>query len=319
MTAARCSVEALRVELDHGGPDVVDGVAFEVFPGEVLALVGESGSGKTTVGTALLAHTRKGASIAAGAARIDGEDMLSQSPAAARRRRGSVVAYVPQDPAASLNPVLRIGYQIREALDVHGAGRRADRLARVREALEDVALPTTDEFLRRYPHQLSGGQLQRVAIAMAFAPRPKVLVLDEPTTGLDVTTQAHVLATVRDLCARHGVAAVYVTHDLAVVAELAHRVAVMYAGQIVEIGPKEEVFAAPSHPYTRALIAAIPSVTEERALTGIPGRAPAPGGRPSGCRFHDRCALAIAECAEAAPPMAAVGDGHLSRCLRAEH
>ncbi|MEU4230958.1 ABC transporter ATP-binding protein [Nonomuraea sp. NPDC026600] len=319
MTAARCSVAALRVELDHGGPDVVDGIHFDVQPGEVLALVGESGSGKTTVGTALLAHTRKGARIAAGAAEIDGVDMLSPPRRAARDRRGSVVAYVPQDPAASLNPVLRIGFQIREVLDVHRVGCRADRMARVREVLEDVALPTSGEFLRRYPHQLSGGQLQRVAIAMAFAPRPKVLVLDEPTTGLDVTTQAHVLATVRDLCERHGVAAVYVTHDLAVVAELAHRVAVMYAGQIVEIGPKAEVFAAPSHPYTRALLAAIPSVTEGRTLAGIPGRAPAPGGRPTACRFHDRCAMAIAECTRAEPPMTETGHGHQSRCLRAEH
>jgi peptide/nickel transport system ATP-binding protein len=323
-----CSVEGLRVELEPPAPagtDVVDGISFDVFPGEVLALVGESGSGKTTVGTALLAHTRRGARIVAGTAGIDGTDLLGQPAESARRRRGSAVAYVPQDPAASLNPVLRVGFQIREVLEVHAGGGRADHDARVREVLEEVALPADDEFLRRYPHQLSGGQLQRVAIAMAFALRPRVLVLDEPTTGLDVTTQARVLTTVRSLCERHRVAAVYVTHDLAVVGELAHRVAVLYAGQIVELGPRDEIFAAPAHPYTRALLAAVPSVTEPRVLTGIPGRAAAPGRRPPGCRFHDRCRFATEVCPATEPDLVAVGpaDGangsrdprHVARCL----
>lgn len=317
MTAS-CSVTGLTVQLDHDGPDVVDEISFEVFPGEVLALVGESGSGKTTVGTALLAHARRGAKIVSGTVDIDGTELLGQPLAVARRRRGSVVAYVPQDPAASLNPVLRVGYQIREVLDVHGSGTPIERDERVREVLAEVALPGDEEFLKRYPHQLSGGQAQRVVLAMAFALRPKVLVLDEPTTGLDVTNQAHVLRTVRDLCERHEVAAVYVTHDLAVVGELAHRVAVLYAGQIVEIGAKQEIFAAPSHPYTRALLAAVPSVTEPRVLTGIAGRAPSPGHRPSGCRFHDRCSYQEPACAAAEPPVVEVS-GLLSRCLRAEH
>jgi peptide/nickel transport system ATP-binding protein len=311
-----CSVTGLRVQLDRGGPDVVDEITFEVFPGEVLALVGESGSGKTTVGTALLAHARRGARIVGGAVDIDGTELLGQPASVSRRRRGSVVAYVPQDPTASLNPVLRIGYQIREVLDVHDSPE--DRDARVKEVLKEVALPSDDDFLRRYPHQLSGGQAQRVVIAMAFALRPKVLVLDEPTTGLDVTNQAHVLATVKDLCERHRVAAVYVTHDLAVVGELAHRVAVLYAGQIVELGDKQEVFAAPRHPYTRALLAAVPSVTEPRVLTGIVGHAPAPGHRPTGCRFHDRCDYQTEECATTEPPVVTV-EGVLTRCLRSEH
>ncbi|MFD1045398.1 ABC transporter ATP-binding protein [Kibdelosporangium lantanae] len=247
---------------------------------------------------------------------IDGAELLGQPADVSRRRRGSVVAYVPQDPTAALNPVLRIGYQIREILDVHDS--KEDREARVREVLEEVALPTDDEFRQRYPHQLSGGQAQRVVIAMAFALRPKVLVLDEPTTGLDVTNQAHVLATVKDLCERHRVAAVYVTHDLAVVGELAHRVAVLYAGQIVELGDKQDVFAAPRHPYTRALLAAVPSVTESRVLTGIAGHAPAPGQRPSGCRFHDRCDYQTEECATTEPPVVTI-EGVLARCLRSEH
>ncbi|MFF4253735.1 ABC transporter ATP-binding protein [Streptomyces sp. NPDC001663] len=324
-TRPSCSVTGLRVVLGRSGPDVVDDIAFDVAEGEILALVGESGSGKTTIATALLAHTRRGARIDAGAVVLDGRELLGASPGEARKRRGSEVAYVPQDPAASLNPVMRIGRQIREVLDVHHAGTPAERDARVREVLAEVALPDDDEFLRRYPHQLSGGQLQRVAIAMAFTLRPRVLVLDEPTTGLDVTTQAHVLATVRELCARHAVAAVYVTHDLAVVGEFAHRVAVMYAGRIVEIGPREQIFEAPAHPYTRALLAAVPSVRESRVLKGIPGRAPSPGRRPSGCRFHDRCAFAEAECAEREPELTEIGDAPagtaslLVRCHRTEH
>jgi peptide/nickel transport system ATP-binding protein len=323
-----CSVSGLRVVLGRSGPDVVDDIAFDVAGGEILALVGESGSGKTTIATALLAHTRRGARIDAGAVVLDGRELLGVPPGEARKRRGSEVAYVPQDPAASLNPVMRVGHQIREVLDVHHAGTPAERDTRVREVLAEVALPDDDEFLRRYPHQLSGGQLQRVAIAMAFTLRPRVLVLDEPTTGLDVTTQAHVLATVRDLCARHAVAAVYVTHDLAVVGEFAHRVAVMYAGRIVEIGPRERIFEAPAHPYTRALLAAVPSVTESRVLKGIPGSAPSPGRRSSGCRFHDRCAFGEPECGEREPELIAIGGGQgaapvgspmLVRCRRADH
>ncbi|MFI6359696.1 ABC transporter ATP-binding protein [Streptomyces sp. NPDC050743] len=322
--APSCSVSGLRVVLGRHGPDVVDDITFDVAAGEILALVGESGSGKTTIATALLAHTRRGARIDAGTVVLDGRELLGAPPGEARRRRGSEVAYVPQDPAASLNPVMRIGRQIHEVLDVHHAGTPAERDARVREVLAEVALPDDDEFLRRYPHQLSGGQLQRVAIAMAFTLRPRVLVLDEPTTGLDVTTQAHVLATVRDLCARHAVAAVYVTHDLAVVAEFAHRVAVMYAGRIVELGPRERVFEAPAHPYTRALLAAVPSVTEPRVLRGIPGSTPSPGRRPSGCRFHDRCVFAEPECGGREPELltidpAAGTDGVLARCRRADH
>ncbi|MFE4622713.1 ABC transporter ATP-binding protein [Streptomyces mirabilis] len=315
-----CSVAGLRVVLGRSGPDVVDDIAFDVAEGEILALVGESGSGKTTMATALLAHTRRGARIDAGTVVVDGRELLSASPGEARRRRGSEVAYVPQDPAASLNPVMRIGRQIREVLDVHHVGTPAERAARVGEVLAEVALPADDEFLRRYPHQLSGGQLQRVAIAMAFTLRPRVLVLDEPTTGLDVTTQAHVLSTVRDLCARHAVAAVYVTHDLAVVGEFAHRVAVMYAGRIVEIGPRQRIFEAPAHPYTRALLAAVPSVTEPRVLKGIPGSAPSPGRRPSGCRFNDRCLFSEPECSDMEPPLVATTDSLvLVRCRRSEH
>ncbi len=174
-------------------------------------------------------------------------------------------------------------------------------MTRVREALTEVALPSDDEFLRRYPHQLSGGQQQRVAIAMAFANRPHVIVCDEPTTGLDVTTQARVLQTIRELCQQHQVAALYVSHDLAVVAELADHVAVMYAGRIVERGPRDAIFSAPRHPYTRKLLRAVPDLEGKRAVVGIPGRAPLPGQRPQGCFFAPRCDLAIDECHQTFP------------------
>ena len=182
----------------------------------------------------------------------------------------------------------------------------AERDARVRESLEEVALPpsgvTVDDFLNRYTHQLSGGQQQRVAIAMAFANRPHVIVCDEPTTGLDVTTQARVLKTVRELCQEHGVAALYVSHDLAVVAELADHVAVMYAGRIVERGPRDVIFSTPRHPYTRRLLRAVPDLEGKRAVLGIPGRAPLPGNRPGGCFFAPRCDLAIDKCTKEFPP-----------------
>src|SRR6185312_10472973 len=212
---AGCTVSNLRVALTGTNLDVVDEINIDLRPGEVVGLVGESGSGKTTAGTALLAYARRGAFIEHGTVMFEGRDVLALPWEQIREIRGMKIAYVPQDPGAALNPAIRIGRQIVELLE-----------------LRDVGLPDDDEFLARYPHQLSGGQVQRVALAMAFLPRPKVLVLDEPTTGLDVTTQGMVLQTLGELCRSHRVAALYVTHDLAVVANIADRVAVMYAGQI---------------------------------------------------------------------------------------
>ena len=228
-----------------------------------------------------------------------------------------LVSYVPQDPASSLNPALKIETQLDETLSAHGFGSSdAERRARIVEALAEVLLPSDETFLRRYPHQLSGGQQQRVALAMAFANRPRVIVLDEPTTGLDVTTQAHVLATVRDLCSAHGVAAVYVSHDLAVVATLADRVAVMYGGRIAELGPTATLFRQAAHPYTRRLVEAIPEMSGQHALVGIPGTAPRPGHRPSGCFFAPRCAYVQEACTTAEPPLERVSDEHEVRCIR---
>jgi peptide/nickel transport system ATP-binding protein len=316
VSAPVVEVSDLRVELLSSGVDIVDEIGVQIHSGEVLGLVGESGSGKTTVGMALLGHVRGGGRVGGGSVAIDGRELSALGADELRHLRGGVVSYIPQDPGTALNPALRIGIQLTEVLDAHAPGWTDDeRRERVRDALAEVALPTDETFLRRYAHQLSGGQQQRVAIAMAFANRPKVIVCDEPTTGLDVTTQARVLETVRDLCRSHQVAALYVTHDLAVVAELADRVAVMYAGRIVESGPREAIFSAPRHPYTRRLLRAVPDIAGKRTVVGIPGRAALPGSRPEGCFFHPRCPLADDESRSAFPPVTDLGGGHTVRCF----
>ena len=245
----RLEVKDLSIKLASTGADVVGDVSFSVAAAELLGLVGESGSGKTTVALALLGHARRGLDISSGEIRLDGEDLLGLKAGQLRALRGAKVAYVPQDPSAALDPTLPVGFQLREALRVH-PGTVDEIEARVSEVLRESSLESTPEMLKRYPHQLSGGQQQRVTIAMAFACRPSLIVLDEPTTGLDVSTQRHVLATVRSMCRSYGVAAVYVSHDLAVVGGLVSQVAVMYAGRVVEIGPTEQVFRSPVHPYT---------------------------------------------------------------------
>jgi peptide/nickel transport system ATP-binding protein len=312
-------VADLRIDIAGTGDDIVDEISFAIQPGEVLGLVGESGSGKTTAALALLGHTRRGAQIAGGSVTVGDVDILKLGAGARRRIRGRVVSYVPQDPAASLNPALRVGTQLLEALQVHGyLDNDEQRRERVAEMMREVALPDDPAYLRRYPHELSGGQQQRIGLAMAFSCRPRVIVLDEPTTGLDVTTQAHVLDTVRDLARSHGGAALYVTHDLAVVASLADRVAVMYAGRIVETGPTKQLFDSAAHPYTRRLTAAIPRLAGSRHLVGIPGHAPAPGHRPQGCFFAPRCTYAVPECEQKLPDLQPVSGGQLVRCIRAE-
>jgi len=311
-------VEDLGVMLTGRDVDVIDDIDLVLRPGEVVGLVGESGSGKTTVGTSLLGYARAGALISSGKVLIEGRDVLKMPWREVRGVRGEEIAYMPQDPASALNPSIRIGKQIVELLALRGIGTHESRMQGARDGLAEVGLPSDDEFLSRYAHQLSGGQVQRVALAMAFLPKPKVLVLDEPTTGLDVTTQAMVLETMAELCRTHGVSALYVTHDLAVVANIADRVAVMYAGQIVELGPKEAMFKHPSHPYTRALLDSIPHLSQARALTGIPGRTPAPGARPGGCRFHDRCSFAVTACAESVPELRPIAIDHDVRCIRAD-
>ena len=308
------SVEGLRVELTANGAEIVDDIALDLAPGEIAGLVGESGSGKTTVAVALLGHAKRGTRIAGGSIRIGDTDVLALGREALRSARGRLVSYVPQDPSSALNPSLRIGAQLEEVLSEHG--ERGDSRVRIADALAEVRLASAGDLLRRYPHELSGGQQQRVCLALAFLLRPALIVLDEPTTGLDVTTQAHVLATVRELCKSHATAAVYVSHDLAAVAALAQRVLVMYAGRIVESGPMRTLFEQPAHPYMRKLIGAIPDIASRRLLEAIPGRVPAPGARPAGCVFARRCTYAMPACSETAPPPVEVAPDHHARCIR---
>lgn len=265
-------VDDLSIHLRQGD-GVVKGVSLQLSRGEVLGLVGESGSGKTTLGLALLGQVRPGLAFGSGRILLGGIDVVglrSTDLAAFRREQ---VAYVPQDPASALNPALRIQSLLLESLP-----RQERSIGRLQDLLEEVALPTTAAFLASYPHQLSGGQQQRVAIAAAFARRPQLIVLDEPTTALDVTTQRHVLETVKRLCKQHAVAAVYISHDLAVVSSLASRIAVMRRGRLVEIGSTTATFAKPQHPYTQALLAAVPDLRAAASATAAAevstGRAP---------------------------------------------
>ena len=257
--------------------------------------------------------------MAGGRVILEGQDLLAMSDSELQALRGAKVAYVPQDPASALNPALPVGVQLRETLAAHRIGGVAGAATRITEVLAEAHLDPSPELLRRYPHQLSGGQQQRVALAMAFVCRPSLIVLDEPTTGLDVTTQRHVLDTIRSLCRSYGVAAVYVSHDLAVVGQLADHVAVMYAGRIVELGSTESIFGAPTHPYTRALLRAVPSPERCEVLEGIEGQPPRPGRRPVGCFFAPRCPNVLPICREAPPPVIALQAGaQLVRCVRAE-
>lgn len=310
----RLQVRGLEVRLGPTGPDVVSEVSFSVRAGQVLGLVGESGSGKTTVVLALLGHARRGLRITSGQVNVDGVDLLRLSPGELRAVRGARVAYVPQDPSAALNPTLRVGTQLKEAMRVH-PGSVDDSGGRILEVLREVRLDASPDLLRRYPHQLSGGQQQRVALAMAFACRPSLIVLDEPTTGLDVSTQRHILDTIRRLCQAYGVAAVYVSHDLAVVGGLVSDVAVMYSGRIIEMGPTARVFGDPLHPYTRGLLGAVPSPLLAMKLTGIDGQPPRPGRRPAGCSFAPRCGFAAGEC-QSEKPAPVLIDFRAVRCVR---
>jgi peptide/nickel transport system ATP-binding protein len=319
---ARLSVENLQVlrapSRGRASVDVVDEVSFRVEPGQVLGLVGESGSGKTTMALALLGHVRRGLVIGGGKVVVDGQDILPLSPRELQRMRGRQVAYVPQDPSSALNPTLKIGTQLREVLAGYEGGDDSARAQRLTDMLAEVGLSAVPGILESYPHQLSGGQQQRVGLAMAFACRPQLIVLDEPTTGLDVTTQRRVLETIRHLCQSYRVAAVYISHDLAVVAEIADHVAVLYAGRLAEAGPAREVFTTPSHPYSRRLLQAVPSLDRSQVLTGLSGQPPRPGSRPPGCFFQPRCEFAMPECEAGQPPMVTVSPaGHSARCLRA--
>jgi len=307
-------VRNLRVELTSG-EDVVDDVSFDVAKGMVMGLVGESGCGKTSVAMALLNHARQGARITGGEVLLGPDDVLRLPRRQGRAIRGQRISYVPQDPSRSLNSRQRIGRQLDETLRVHGR-RTQQSQASLCQMLAAVRLPASNDFLRRYPHQLSGGQQQRILLVMALVCEPEVVVLDEPTTGLDVTTQAHVLEAIARLREVTGSAFVYVTHDLAVLSQSADRIGVMYAGRMMEEADAGTIFTAPAHPYTIRLIASTPRIRDASPRAGIPGTAPRPGDRPSGCPFAPRCDLSTSACTQEIPPIEKIGQGHIVRCLR---
>ncbi|MFT3865020.1 MAG: ABC transporter ATP-binding protein [Solirubrobacterales bacterium] len=314
--APAAAVEGLTIEV--GGATVIADVSLSIAPGEILGLVGETGSGKTTLGLSLLGHCRGAMRVAAGSVAVGGADMLSGDERALRARRGSLISYVPQDPGASLDPGLRLGAQLDELLRVHGGGDRAARRGRIAALLEEVRLPTDRRFQRRYPHELSGGQQQRFALAMAFANHPAVVVLDEPTTGLDVATQARILETIKALRDEHDTAMVFVSHDLEMLVDVADRLAVMYAGRIVETGSVADLVEGARHPYSLGLLAAVPRADGEHRLVGIPGQSPGPGANRVGCDFAPRCPYAADRCRVGAPRPVAVSPGHSARCVRVE-
>ncbi|MBD0318251.1 MAG: ABC transporter ATP-binding protein [Thermoleophilia bacterium] len=312
MSAPVLRVEGLTVELESGEP-VVEDVSLELASGEVLGLVGESGSGKTTTALALLGFARRGARIARGTVEVDGRSLTARGEPGARSLRGRLVSYVAQDPGAALNPSLRIRDLVGDMLAMHGE----PVAAAVSGALASVHLPDDDEFGRRFPHQLSGGQQQRVAIATALVCKPRVVVLDEPTTGLDVVTQGRILDEIDRLRRERSLAVVYVSHDLAVVASVADRIAVMYAGEIVEEGPRESVLARPRHPYTRGLLASVPDLDHPRRIESIPGVAVGVGERPPGCAFAPRCLQRPPRAEIERPSLEAIDDGaHRVRCFQ---
>ncbi|MFN2630029.1 MAG: ABC transporter ATP-binding protein [Gaiellaceae bacterium] len=311
MRAPVLTVEGLRIELASGEP-VVEDASFSLASGQVLGLVGESGSGKTTTALALLGYARPGVRIAGGAISVAGEQIIGRAEAELRRLRGRLISYVPQDPASALNPSVRVGVQVADMIGAHVPDRDVEQ--EVQRTLELVQLPSSRVFQRRFPHQLSGGQQQRLAIAAALVCRPAVAVLDEPTTGLDVVTQALLLEEIRRLRDKMELAIVYVSHDLAVVASLADEIAVMYAGRVVEAGCTADVLAEPRHPYTRGLLSSVPDHAAPRHLRSIPGVAVGVRERPSGCAFAPRCDQRVAACLETVPALITVGPGRRVRC-----
>jgi oligopeptide/dipeptide ABC transporter ATP-binding protein len=295
----------------------VDGVSFDLNPGEVVAIVGESGCGKSVTAQTLMGLTRSTNTTISGSVRFGGRDLTQLPDNELRSLRGEHIAMIFQDPMTSLNPVYRVGDQIAEMIRAHRQVSKKDAVAHAVELLRSVGIPNPERRVRDYPHEFSGGMRQRVMIAMALALEPEVLIADEPTTALDVTIQAQILGLLRTLNREKNVSVVLITHDLGVVAEMADKVVVMYAGQVVEEAPLEALFYQPRHPYTWGLLGSIPRPDEVRPdrLTQIPGQPPSLLDPPTGCRFAARCEYSFDDCTGPPPLQARAGDaGHLDRC-----
>jgi peptide/nickel transport system ATP-binding protein len=308
----------LSVHFETPGGDlrVLRDVSLAIEPQETFGLAGESGSGKTTLGYAIMRALPGAARLTGGEIRFEGEDLLAKEHEELRRIRGRRIAMVYQDPRSALNPTMTVGQQIAEVVEIHERPTPRAARARARELLDLVSIADPQAVARRYPHQLSGGMQQRVVIAMALACGPSLLIMDEPTTGLDVTTQARILELVADLKQRVRASILYISHDLAVIAQVSDRVGVLYAGELVETAPAARLFHRPAHPYTAGLLGALPDLDGVHGLTPIEGSLPALTRVPPGCVFAPRCGFAEAACAAQVPPMARVGDGHHAKCLR---
>jgi oligopeptide/dipeptide ABC transporter ATP-binding protein len=318
LSEALLSIRDLEVAVQRrrSAQPIVRGVSFDVAPGEAVGVVGESGSGKTlTMLSVMGLLPTPPLRVTGGDVRFDGHVLTKLDDRGLRRLRGRELAMIYQDPATSLNPLMTVGDQIVEAMTAHGVAK-PDARARAREVLVQVGIPDPDRNARAYPHQFSGGMRQRAMIATALALRPKLLIADEPTTALDVTIQQQILALVRRLQDETGMAMVWITHDLGVVARLVERVVVMYAGHVVEQAPTRRLFTRPEHPYTAGLLASLPDPTDAArpALAQIPGSPPDPAHVPTGCPFRDRCRQAIERCAVEMPPLTERGVGAAAAC-----
>src|SRR5437870_5604726 len=316
MADALLSVEHLTTvfDLPAGSVPAADDISFEIRAGETLGLVGESGSGKSVTALSIIRLVQPPGRIARGRIRFKGRDLLTLSEREMQSVRGAEIALIFQEPMTALNPVFTIGDQIAETLLVHGRATRREAKTRAVELLTAVRIPDAGARVNDYPHQLSGGMRQRVLIAMALACRPSLVIADEPTTALDVTIQAQVLDLMREMKAAFDLSLLLITHDLGVIAETADRVAVMYAGRIVETGPVRAIFKQPAHPYTRGLLASIPGGTPGHRLRAIEGSVPLLGALPTGCAFHPRCPDRFEPCTSVPPPDYPVGADQTAKC-----